>query len=66
MGGDKFTECEDAYWLIGRAVVMLKEAQQPVTNSNIRLMLQADRRQNDDVYLAQIYDIANILMGQKN
>lgn len=53
---------DDVCRVIGRAVVMLKESNQPVTKNTINLMLQAHSDQNGDPYLARIYCVAKDVM----
>lgn len=45
----------DVCRVIGRAVVVLKEAGQPVTQDRIKLMLRVHSELNCDVYLSNIY-----------
>jgi hypothetical protein len=53
---------DDVCRVIGRAVVMLKESDQPVTKNSIKLMLQAHADQNGDPYLTRIYSVAKDVM----
>ncbi|EBN0298339.1 DUF2767 family protein, partial [Salmonella enterica subsp. enterica serovar Newport] len=53
---------DDICRVIGRAVVMLKETNQPVTKNSINLMLQAHSDQSDDAYLSRIYAVAKDVM----
>ncbi|EPS4716583.1 DUF2767 domain-containing protein [Salmonella enterica] len=53
---------DDVCRVIGRAVVMLKETNQPVTKNSINLMLQAHSDQSDDAYLSRIYAVAKDVM----
>ncbi|STB68500.1 Uncharacterised protein [Citrobacter freundii] len=55
---EKFSVYDDVCRVIGRVVVILKETGQPVTQDNIKLMLQANSDQNGDVYLSKIYATA--------
>lgn len=54
---------DDVCRVIGRAVVMLKESDQPVTRNSIELMLQAHADQNGDPYLTRIYSVAKDVMA---
>lgn len=62
MTEEKQVVYDDVCRLIGRAVVMLKESNQPVTKNTISLMLQAHSDQNGDAYLARIYSVAKDVM----
>ncbi|KNC92542.1 hypothetical protein [Trabulsiella odontotermitis] len=59
---EKMEVYHDVCWVIGRAVVMLKQTDQPVTVNSINLMLQAHSDQNDDEYLSKIYSTAKKVM----
>ncbi|EAA1210247.1 DUF2767 family protein [Salmonella enterica] len=48
----------DVCRVIGRAVVVLKEAGQPVTQDRIKLMMQMHSEQNDDPYMSNVYATA--------
>ncbi|HFW5148722.1 TPA: DUF2767 domain-containing protein [Salmonella enterica subsp. enterica serovar Potsdam] len=58
----KLSVYDDVCRVIGRAVVMLKETNQPVTKNSINLMLQAHSDQSDDAYLSRIYAVAKDVM----
>lgn len=62
MDEEKQAVFDDVYRVIGRAVVMLKETNQPVTKNSINLMLQAHSDQSDDAYLSRIYAVAKDVM----
>lgn len=62
MDEEKQAVFDDVCRVIGRAVVMLKETNQPVTKNSINLMLQAHSDQNDDAYLSRIYAVAKDVM----
>lgn len=62
MGEEKFTECEEVYKVLGRIVVVLKEAQRPVTNDSIQLMLHSYSSLNSDAHQAKIYAAAKRVM----
>jgi hypothetical protein len=62
MSDDQFAERDELYKALGRIVVALSEAQRPVTNDSLRLMLHSYMSLNDDAYLAKIYDAANKVM----
>lgn len=53
MDEEKQAVFDDVCRVIGRAVVMLKETNQPVTKNSINLMLQAHSDQSDDAYLSK-------------
>ncbi|EAM8425055.1 DUF2767 family protein [Salmonella enterica] len=55
---EKLSVYDDVCRAIGRAVVVLKETGQPVTQDRIRLMLQVHSDQKGDVYLSKIYATA--------
>lgn len=56
----------DVCRVIGRAVVLLKEAGQPVTQDRIKLMMQMDSEQNGDPYMSNVYATAqNVLTWKK-
>ncbi|EAA3138403.1 DUF2767 family protein [Salmonella enterica subsp. enterica] len=60
---EKISVYIDVCRLIGRAVVLLKEAGQPVTQDRIKLMVQMHSEQNDDPYMSNIYATAqDVLM----
>lgn len=62
-GEEKTSIYIDVCRVIGRAVVLLKEAGQPVTQDRIKLMMQMDLEQNDDPYMLNIYATAqDVLM----
>ncbi|ECA1879201.1 DUF2767 domain-containing protein [Salmonella enterica subsp. enterica serovar Napoli] len=54
----------DVCCVIGRAVLMLKESDQPVTVRSISLMLQVHSDQNSDAYLSKVYTVAQNVMAQ--
>lgn len=62
MNEEKQAVFDDVCRVIGRAVVMLKETNQPVTKNSINLMLQAHSDQSDDAYLSRIYAVAKDVM----
>ncbi|EIL1599118.1 DUF2767 family protein [Salmonella enterica] len=62
MDEEKQAVFDDVCRAIGRAVVMLKETNQPVTKNSINLMLQAHSDQSDDAYLSRIYAVAKDVM----
>lgn len=62
MDEEKQAVFDDVCRVIGRAVVMLKETNQPVTKNSINLMLQAHLDQSDDAYLSRIYAVAKDVM----
>ncbi len=62
MDDEKQAVFDDVCRVIGRAVVMLKETNQPVTKNSINLMLQAHSDQSDDAYLSRIYAVAKDVM----
>ncbi|HFV9703366.1 TPA: DUF2767 domain-containing protein, partial [Salmonella enterica subsp. enterica serovar Meleagridis] len=62
MDEEKQAVFDDICRVIGRAVVMLKETNQPVTKNSINLMLQAHSDQSDDAYLSRIYAVAKDVM----
>ena len=62
MDEEKQAVYDDVCRVIGRAVVMLKETNQPVTINTIKLMLQAHSDQNADAYLSRIYTVAKDVM----
>ncbi|EJA5032630.1 DUF2767 family protein [Salmonella enterica] len=62
MDEEKQAVFDDVCRVIGRAVVMLKETNQPVTKNSINLMLQAHPDQSDDAYLSRIYAVAKDVM----
>lgn len=62
MDDEKQAVFDDVCRVIGRAVVMLKETNQPVTKKSINLMLQAHSDQSDDAYLSRIYAVAKDVM----
>lgn len=62
MDEEKQAVFDDVCRVIGRAVVMLKETNQPVTKNSINLMLQAHSNQSDDAYLSRIYAVAKDVM----
>lgn len=62
MDEEKQAVFDDVCRIIGRAVVMLKETNQPVTKNSINLMLQAHSDQSDDAYLSRIYAVAKDVM----
>ncbi|HFG0945264.1 TPA: DUF2767 domain-containing protein [Salmonella enterica] len=62
MDEEKQAVFDDVCRVIGRAVVMLKETNQPVTKNSINLMLQAHQDQSDDAYLSRIYAVAKDVM----
>lgn len=62
MDEEKQAVFDDVCRVIGRAVVMLKETNQPVTKTSINLMLQAHSDQSDDAYLSRIYAVAKDVM----
>lgn len=62
MDEEKQAIFDDVCRVIGRAVVMLKETNQPVTKNSINLMLQAHSDQSDDAYLSRIYAVAKDVM----
>lgn len=62
MDDEKQAVFDDVCRVIGRAVVMLKETNQPVTKNSINLMLQAHSDQSDDAYLYRIYAVAKDVM----
>lgn len=62
MDEEKQAVFDDVCRVIGRAVVMLKETNQPVTKNSINLMLQAQSDQSDDAYLSRIYAVAKDVM----
>lgn len=62
MDEEKQAVFDDICRVIGRAVVMLKETNQPVTKNSINLMLQAHSDQSDDAYLSRIYAVARDVM----
>lgn len=53
---------DDVCRVVGRAVVMLKQTNQPVTLNSIGLMLQAHADQSDDAYMERIYKVARDVM----
>ncbi|EBO9661222.1 DUF2767 family protein [Salmonella enterica subsp. enterica] len=55
---EKLSVYDDVCRVIGRAVVILKEAGQPVTQDRIKLMLQVHSELNDDAYMSKIYATA--------
>ncbi|ENQ1701954.1 DUF2767 domain-containing protein [Salmonella enterica] len=62
MDEEKQAVFDDVCRVIGRAVVMPKETNQPVTKNSINLMLQAHSDQSDDAYLSRIYAVAKDVM----
>lgn len=62
MDDEKQAVFDDVCRVIGRAVVMLKGTNQPVTKNSINLMLQAHSDQSDDAYLSRIYAVAKDVM----
>ncbi|EDF5515929.1 DUF2767 family protein [Salmonella enterica] len=48
----------DVCRVIGRTVIVLKEAGQPVTQDRIKVMLQMHSEQNSDAYMSNIYATA--------
>lgn len=62
MDEEKQAVFDDICRVIGRAVVMLKETNQPVTKNSINLMLQAHSDPSDDAYLSRIYAVAKDVM----
>lgn len=62
MDEEKQAVFDDVCRVIGRAVVMLKETNQPVTKNSINLMLQAHSDQSDDAYLSRVYAVAKDVM----
>lgn len=62
MSEEKQIMYDDVCRVIGLAVIMLKETNQPVTVNTIRLMLQAHSDQNNDIYLSRIYTVASDVM----
>ncbi len=62
MDEEKQAVFDDVCRVIGRAVVMLKGTNQPVTKNSINLMLQAHSDQSDDAYLSRIYAVAKDVM----
>lgn len=62
MDEEKQAVFDDVCRVIGRAVVMLKETNQPVIKNSINLMLQAHSDQSDDAYLSRIYAVAKDVM----
>lgn len=62
MDEEKQAVFDDVFRVIGRAVVMLKETNQPVTKNSINLMLQAHSDQSDDAYLSRTYAVAKDVM----
>ncbi|MFP2430320.1 DUF2767 domain-containing protein [Enterobacter ludwigii] len=63
MDEEKQAVYDDVCRVIGRAVVMLKETDQPITISTINLMLQAHSDQNGDAYLSKVYTVAKDVMS---
>ncbi|EAB5927725.1 DUF2767 family protein [Salmonella enterica subsp. enterica serovar Newport] len=60
---EKISVYIDVCRVIGRAVVLLKEAGQPVTQDRIKLMVQMHSEQNDDPYMSNSYATAqDVLM----
>jgi hypothetical protein len=49
---------DDLCKALGRAVVLLKESGQPVTEQTLDLMLQNHNTQTEDLYLTKIYTTA--------
>lgn len=62
MDEEKQAVFDDVCRVVGRAVVMLKETNQPVIKNSINLMLQAHSDQSDDAYLSRIYAVAKDVM----
>ncbi|WP_254877153.1 DUF2767 domain-containing protein [Salmonella enterica] len=60
---EKFSMYDDVCRVIGRAVVVLKETGQPVTQDGIKLMLQVHSDQNSDAYLSKIYVTAQDVLA---
>lgn len=58
MDEEKQAVFDDVCRVIGRAVVIQKETNQPVTKNSINLMLQVHSDQSDDAYLSRIYAVA--------
>lgn len=54
---------DDVCRVLGRAVVMLKETEQPITEQTLRLMLQIHNEQTKDLYQTKIYTIAKRVIG---
>lgn len=52
---EKRSVYDDVCRVIGRAVVVLKETRQPVTQNSIKLMLHHHSNLNGDAYLSKIY-----------
>lgn len=44
--------------VLGRAVVMLKETGQPITEQTLQIMIQNHNEQTKDIYLTKIYTTA--------
>ncbi len=55
---EKMLMYDDVCRVIGRAVVILKEAGQPVTQDRIKIMLQMHSEQNSDIHMSYIYATA--------
>ncbi len=49
---------DDVCRVLGRAIVMLKESGQPITEQTLQFMLQIHNEQTKDLYLTKIYTTA--------
>lgn len=55
----------DVCRVIGRAVVMLKQSEQPITQQTIGHMLQVHDERTKDLYLTKVYTTAKRVINQK-
>lgn len=54
---------DDVCRVLGRAIIMLKETGQPITDKTLQLMLQVHNDQTKDLYLTKIYTTAKRVIG---
>ena len=54
---------DDVCRVLGRAIIMLKETGQPITDQTLHLMLQIHNDQTKDLYLKKIYTTARRVIG---
>lgn len=54
---------DDVCRVLGRAIIMLKETGQPITDQTLHLMLQIHNDQTKDLYLTKIYTTARRVIG---
>ncbi|VUS57510.1 hypothetical protein SB6415_00129 [Klebsiella pasteurii] len=54
---------DDVCRVLGRAIIMLKETGQPITDQTLHLMLQIHNDQTKDLYLTKIHTTARRVIG---